>query len=215
MKQWSVKAPDEKLLARLIQETGLNPFICRILAGRNILSRNDAENFFNSEELSDPFLLADMEKAVEAINSAVEQGEKITVYGDYDCDGVTSAYILFSYLEALGAEVDWYIPSREEGYGLNREALGQIAARGDLPVLNGKVAPEGGCAGAVDEQAAGNEKVKQNCHLKSVSKSCYFLIFYNIFRKKARGARLPRSAWSAQHPFLHKTPRAPSVRGAL
>ena len=94
MKQWSVKAPDEKLLARLIQETGLNPFICRILAGRNILSRNDAENFFNSEELSDPFLLADMEKAVEAINSAVEQGERITVYGDYDCDGVTSTYIL-------------------------------------------------------------------------------------------------------------------------
>ena len=92
---------------------------------------------------------------------------------------------------------------------------GQIAARGDLPVLNGKVAPEGGRAGAVDEQAAGNEKVKQNCHLKSVSKSCYFLIFYNIFRKKARGARLPRSAWSAPHPFLHKTPRAPSVRGAL
>lgn len=135
MKQWSVKTPDEKLLARLIQETGLNPFICRILAGRNILSRNDAENFFNSEELSDPFLLADMEKAVEAINSAVEQGEKITVYGDYDCDGVTSTYILFSYLEALGAEVDWYIPSREEGYGLNRNAIELLKKKGTSLII--------------------------------------------------------------------------------
>ena len=135
MKQWSVKAPDEKLLARLIQETGLNPFICRILAGRNILSRNDAENFFNSEELSDPFLLADMEKAVEAINSAVEQGEKITVYGDYDCDGVTSTYILFSYLEALGAEVDWYIPSREEGYGLNKNAIELLKKKGTSLII--------------------------------------------------------------------------------
>lgn len=130
MKQWNVKKPDEQIVERLIRETGLNPFICRILAGRNILSRNDAEVFFNSEELSDPLLIADMDKAVEVIGSAVENGERITVYGDYDCDGVTSTYILFSYLQALGAEVDWYIPTRTEGYGLNRAAIDLLKKRG-------------------------------------------------------------------------------------
>lgn len=130
MKQWNVKNPDKQIVERLIHETGLNPFICRILAGRNILSRDDAEIFFNSEELSDPLLIADMEKAVETINSAVDGGEKITVYGDYDCDGVTSTYILFSYLQALGAEVDWYIPTRNEGYGLNRAAIDLLKKKG-------------------------------------------------------------------------------------
>lgn len=130
MKHWNVKKPDEQIVARLIRETGLNPFICQILAGRNILSRNDAEIFFNSEELSDPLLIADMDKAVETINSAVDGGEKITVYGDYDCDGVTSTYILFSYLQALGAEVDWYIPTRGEGYGLNKAAIDLLKKRG-------------------------------------------------------------------------------------
>ncbi len=130
MKQWNVKKTDEQIVERLIRETGLNPFICRILAGRNILSRSDAEIFFNSEELSDPLLIADMDKAVEVISSAVENGEKITVYGDYDCDGVTSTYILFSYLQALGAEADWYIPTRSEGYGLNKPAIELLKKRG-------------------------------------------------------------------------------------
>lgn len=130
MKQWNVKKPDEQIVERLIRETGLNPFICQILAGRNILSRNDAEIFFNSEELSDPLLIADMEKAVETINAAIDSGEKITVYGDYDCDGVTSTYILFSYLQALGAEADWYIPTRSEGYGLNKNAIDILKNKG-------------------------------------------------------------------------------------
>ena len=98
MKKWQVKETDPKIVEGLVKETGINPFICKILAGRGILSRADAEVFFNSETLSDPFLMADMEKAVEIINEFVESGEKITVYGDYDCDGVTSTYMLFDYL---------------------------------------------------------------------------------------------------------------------
>lgn len=135
MKKWQVKATNSNITANLIKETGLNPFICKILAGRGILSRADAEVFFNSEELSDPFLLADMEKAVEVINEFVEQGEKITVYGDYDCDGITSTFMLFDYLQALGAEVDWYIPSRDEGYGLNNTAIDLLHKRGTRLII--------------------------------------------------------------------------------
>lgn len=130
MKKWLVNKPDENAVNTLIKETGLNPFICKILSGRGIADRADAESFFNSEELSDPFLMADMEKAVEIITEFVESGRKITVYGDYDCDGITATYMLFSYLEALGAEVDWYIPSREEGYGLNNAAVDLIHKKG-------------------------------------------------------------------------------------
>lgn len=130
MKKWLVKTAPKEILDSLIKETGLSPFICRILAGRGILSRADAEIFFNSTELSDPFMLADMQKAVDTINSFIESGEKITVYGDYDCDGVTSTYMLFSYLEAQGAEVDWYIPTRDEGYGLNNNAVDLLYKRG-------------------------------------------------------------------------------------
>lgn len=135
MKKWNVKKPDAALAERLRQETGLNPFICRILAGRGILSREEAEVFFNSETLSDPFLLADMSKAVEVISGAVENGERITVYGDYDCDGITSTYMLFSYLEALGAEADWYIPSRDEGYGLNLPAVELLHKKGTSLII--------------------------------------------------------------------------------
>ncbi len=145
MKKWNIKSPDEQLTANLIRETGLNPLICRILAGRGILSRADAEEFFNSEELSDPFLLADMEKAVETIQAAVERGDRITVYGDYDCDGVTSTYMLYSYLEAIGAEADWYIPSRDEGYGLNLPAIELLHKKGTkliITVDNGVSAAE-------------------------------------------------------------------------
>lgn len=135
MKKWQVKTPDENAAARLMEETGLNPFICKILVSRNICSRQQAEMFFNSEELSDPFLMADMEKAVETINGFIENGEKITVYGDYDCDGITSTYMLFNYLEATGAEVDWYIPTRDEGYGLNNAAIDLLHKRGTRLII--------------------------------------------------------------------------------
>lgn len=135
MKKWIVKNPDPLIVQTLSRDTGWSSFICKILAGRNVLSRDDAERFFNSDELSDPFLMADMEKAVNVINSFVEEGEKITIYGDYDCDGITATYMLFSYLEALGAEVDWYIPSREEGYGLNKAAVELLAKKGTKLII--------------------------------------------------------------------------------
>ncbi len=135
MKKWKVKSVSNEAVNSLINETGLPPFICKILAGRGILSRAQAELFFNNEDLSDPYLMADMERAVQVINDFVESGEKITVYGDYDCDGITSTYMLFDYLQALGAEVDWYIPSRDEGYGLNNDAIDLLHKRGTKLII--------------------------------------------------------------------------------
>ena len=135
MKKWLVKTPDAGAVDTLARETGFSPFICKILAGRGIFTRDEADAFFNSEELSDPFLMADMEKAVETIREFVESGEKITIYGDYDCDGITSTYILFDYLRALGAEVDWYLPSRDEGYGLNNNAIDLLHRQGTKLII--------------------------------------------------------------------------------
>ena len=130
MKKWQINNPDPQITKSLENSTGLNPFICKILASRGITSREAADAFFNSEELCDPFDILDMDKAVNVISAAVQDGEKIAVYGDYDCDGITATYMLFSYLEALGAEVCWYIPERSEGYGLNIPAIERLHAQG-------------------------------------------------------------------------------------
>lgn len=130
MKKWKINSPDREITDNLVRTTGLNPFICKILASRGITSRAEAELFFNSDELSDPYDILDMDKAVEAINEALENGEKIAVYGDYDCDGVTSTYMLFNYLESQGGEVCWYIPDRDEGYGLNKGAVDLLEKQG-------------------------------------------------------------------------------------
>lgn len=130
MKKWKINSPDREITENLIKTTGVNPLICKILASRGITSRADAELFFNSDELSDPYDILDMDKAVNAINEALENGEKIAVYGDYDCDGITSTYMLFNYLESQGGDVCWYIPDRDEGYGLNKGAIDLLEKQG-------------------------------------------------------------------------------------
>ena len=84
----------------------------------------------NVDELSDPFLIKDMQEAADTINSAIENGERICIYGDYDCDGIIATIILYSYLLETGADVTYYIPERSEGYGLNLKATERIAADG-------------------------------------------------------------------------------------
>ena len=130
MNKWKINAPDSAAVRSLQKETGVSEFICRILASRGITTRAEAESFFNGTELSDPFLIKDMDKAVEVITEAIAGGTHITVYGDYDCDGVTSTYMLLNYLEACGAEVNWYIPTRDEGYGLNKPAVEKLKKQG-------------------------------------------------------------------------------------
>ena len=115
MKKWLVRNTDNSLAMKLRSETGLPLLLCRLLAGRGIYSAEQAQEFFNGSELSNPFLIKDMDKAVQTIEAAVNSDTKITVYGDYDCDGVTSTVILYSYLAEMGANVRYYIPEREEG----------------------------------------------------------------------------------------------------
>lgn len=135
MKKWVIKQQDTAAVAELARQTGVSPFVARLLLNRNITDREAADIFFNSDEISDPMEIADMDKAKQYIEEAMDRGDKITVYGDYDCDGITATVILYSYLEAMGAEVDWYIPSRDEGYGLNKDAIDLLADRGTELVI--------------------------------------------------------------------------------
>ena len=135
MKKWTVKQPDENAAKKLAQEAGISLFAAKLLINRGIFTRDEADEFFNAEELSPPEEITDMEKAVNVITAAMENGDKITVYGDYDCDGVTATVILFGYLQAMGAEADWYIPSRDEGYGLNKAAIDRIAESGTKLII--------------------------------------------------------------------------------
>lgn len=106
-----------------------------VMLSRGITSLDKAKEFFGCSSLSDPLLMRDMEVAVEIIRKALDDGKKITVYGDYDCDGVTSTAMLYGYLEAMGAEVDYYIPDRSEGYGMNIPALERILNGGTELVI--------------------------------------------------------------------------------
>ncbi len=109
------------------------PVFRQVLYNRGIFTPEDAQRYLHPEQTQgfDPYLLKDMPKAVERVLYALDQQEKVVVYGDYDVDGVTATALLVEVLAALGANVDWHIPNRfDEGYGLNNEALHELAERG-------------------------------------------------------------------------------------
>ncbi|MCL1788947.1 MAG: single-stranded-DNA-specific exonuclease RecJ [Oscillospiraceae bacterium] len=138
MKKWTVKQVgskfgDSQTISPVI--AGLGCLAQNVLAVRGIVDVDAAHDFFSADKLHDPFLMKDMSKAVEIIKEALSNGTKITVYGDYDCDGITATVMLYSYLNALGGEVEWYIPSREEGYGLNTDAVEKIIAGGTKLII--------------------------------------------------------------------------------
>lgn len=116
-----------------------------VMLSRGITTLDRAREFFGCSSLSDPLLMKDMESAVDVIRQALDEGKKITVYGDYDCDGVTSTAMMYGYLDAMGAEVEYYIPDRSEGYGMNIPALEKILDQGTeliITVDNGVSAVE-------------------------------------------------------------------------
>ena len=133
MKKWIVSNAPVTGGSDVIQEFG--DFFGSILIRRGINTMEAAQEFFAGQNLSDPLLMKDTEKAVELIREALDDGRKITVYGDYDCDGVTATAILYSYLEAQGAEVEYYIPDRSEGYGMNVPSLERIVSGGTKLVI--------------------------------------------------------------------------------
>lgn len=116
-----------------LERAGYTPLLGAVLAGRGITDPEAAARYLDrgAYALSDPYDLEDMDKAVSRIRRALEAGEKITVYGDYDVDGITASCLLRDYLSGLGADCLVYIPDRiDEGYGLNSEAIESMAKSG-------------------------------------------------------------------------------------
>lgn len=135
LKAWNILEPVEGV-ARLAGEFGTSAFLASLLYHRGIRTREQAELFLHPEGLAwhDPFLLTDMDKAVARIQRAIERGERIVIYGDYDVDGITSTTLMLRNLRAFGADVSFYLPERSEGYGFNENALRKLAAEYDLLV---------------------------------------------------------------------------------
>lgn len=135
--KWIVKEINNEKVELLKEKFNLSNLVAKILSNRNILGRemqeDDIKKFLNPtrDDFYDPFLLPDMEQAVERIEQAINNNEKILIYGDYDADGITSTTILIKFFKEIGVEVDKYIPNRlEEGYGINNKALEEIKNRG-------------------------------------------------------------------------------------
>ncbi len=125
-------------IEKIASSLGIDPIIARLLYNRGYTDTLSAKKFIDmeSEMLSNPFDMADMQKAVDRIARAVNDGEKITVYGDYDVDGVTSVCTLYLYLSSLGAQVEYYIPNRAgEGYGVSNSAIEAIANGGTKLII--------------------------------------------------------------------------------
>ena len=118
--------------SELLQLVGGSEILARLLIRRGIDSAEKAGSFLDPEKYTEtsPMVFAQMEKAIARISQAITQKEKITVYGDYDVDGVTATSVMFTVLKQLGANVDFYIPNRaNEGYGLNLKAVSVLASK--------------------------------------------------------------------------------------
>lgn len=133
-----IAAPDKQIVEQLSQELGINPVIARLLAERGITTPEEAHSFIqpSMQAVHDPHQLHDMDKALERIQEAVAAGEQITVYGDYDADGITSTALMYEVLQDVGANVNYYVPNRfRDGYGPNAEAYQKIIDQGTKLII--------------------------------------------------------------------------------
>ena len=133
-KKWILKdIVAGETVARLSSELGIDPVLARLLVQRGIGTFQEARAFFRPslDNLHDPFLMKDMDKAVERVETAVRSGEKILVYGDYDVDGTTAVSLVYSFLQRLTRNVDFYVPDRyDEGYGVSYKGIDWAADNG-------------------------------------------------------------------------------------
>jgi len=130
---WNIGEFDRDTAVKFCRD-GVNPLVSVLLVARGVTDIETVQSMVGDEHsfLHDPYLMADMDKAVSRIKSAVETGERIAVFGDYDVDGMTSTVVLVLWLQSQNASYDYYIPSRSEndGYGLNSSALDKMKADG-------------------------------------------------------------------------------------
>lgn len=132
IKQWKLNHISAEKSRILSSEYDLPPLVSDVLVGRGLDTPQAVEDFFSADsDFFDPFSILDMDRAAERILQALERDEKIAVYGDYDCDGVTATAILYQYFVSIGANAVYYIPERDgEGYGLNAAAVQSLSEQG-------------------------------------------------------------------------------------
>ncbi len=134
--KWNYEAPtteDQACATRLAEEAKVSPAIARLLVARGIHTADEARKYFRPQllELHDPYLMKDMDRAVERLNEAMGQRERIMVYGDYDVDGCTAVALVYRFITQFYSNVECYIPDRsEEGYGVSRKGVDYAASQG-------------------------------------------------------------------------------------
>ena len=150
---WQVNRPDEQAAAKLAAQIGAPKLLARVLTARGLDTPEKAMGLLGQDApLTDPMLMKDMDKAVERILRAIDDEEKMVVFGDYDVDGVTATALLYSHLRNMGADVRCMLPSREgEGYGLSEKVIRSLADKGYRLIIT---VDNGISAGAEAELAA-------------------------------------------------------------
>src|SRR3546814_349494 len=133
-KRWVLeRSLDETVANRLAQELNISPVLGRLLLKRGVDSFEGARHFFRPklEQLHDPFLMKDMDKAIDRMEQAISDKEKILIYGDYDVDGTTAVSTVYLFFKRYYSELDFYIPDRyKEGYGISRQGIEWAAENG-------------------------------------------------------------------------------------
>lgn len=131
MKKWEYATYDKELASELASSCGIDPFLALLLTERGLETPEDVEEFLHGNELTiDPFSFADMDVAVDRVQRAIDDGEKIAIFGDYDADGITATVLFYTYLRDKGCDVEYLLPQRDgDGYGLHRDTIEELAKR--------------------------------------------------------------------------------------
>ena len=129
-KKWQLNEVNDELADKIANEFNISKIVASIIANKGLKDNNEIEVFLHPRrgDFHNPFLMPDMDKAVARIIQAIDNKEKVAIYGDYDVDGITSSTVLHRFLEERGLHTDIYIPNRlNEGYGLNKKEIEAIA----------------------------------------------------------------------------------------
>jgi single-stranded-DNA-specific exonuclease len=138
--KWNYQPPTQELIEAakaLGKEIGISPILAKLLLERGITSAADAKRFFHPQlsELHDPFLMKDMNIAVERLNQAMGRKERVLIYGDYDVDGTTAVALVYKFIQQFYSNIDYYIPDRyNEGYGVSVQGI-DYAAETDVKLI--------------------------------------------------------------------------------
>ena len=137
-KRWVLaEAPPQIKIESLSNELGIHPILAQLLIQRNINNFEEARAFFRPElsNLHDPFLMKDMDRAVDRLERAIQNKERILIYGDYDVDGTTAVALVYSFISSFYQLIDYYIPDRyTEGYGISNKGI-DFASDNDIQLI--------------------------------------------------------------------------------